>query len=503
MHKFLWVFISSLFLFTIGCDERGFQDATPLSFEARWTPFSSPAPFVETVVPTQVSIESPEITPVPSPLTVSTPISVALHFPATIEGQVLDKVTGESLEQAVVLAMPLDDAMLFTRPMTGTAMAIAETNAEGFFVFEALPEKTQLQVLMPGYRKEIQNIVSSQAIYDIELTPFEVKAIYLTAYTAAGKSTMEQMFGLLETTELNAIVIDVKLDALGEVGKVAYPSELPAVRDLKTSVNYLDMSWIVQQARERGIYTIARLPIMRDDVLARAQPAWGIKRPDDGLWYDQDGLFWIDPFQREAWDYNIALAQEIARLGFDEIQFDYIRFPADANASMMVLSTPISPKDNPGEMYQLIAEYLEKAHQAINAAGAFFSVDVFGLVTWRPMWEVGQKLDLMMTHTDYICPMIYPSLYSAGDVGYEIPDAFPYDIVLESLRKGRKQMGDGARARFRPWLQGFNAVWLENYSLYGREMIQLQVQAVADFHQATGWSLWNPTSDYDPNWFNP
>lgn len=450
-----------------------------------------------------IEIAATDYTSQTLPLPESSTTLDAILRPSFVQGTIVDASTGQPISDAIVLAMPAPGwPVTPTLPFTGTAASVVRSGPDGRYKLDNVPEGAQIQVLMPGYRKAIKPFIEGEFENDIKLEPFEVKAIYITAATATDKNAMRELFDLVDRTELNAVVIDVKLDIVGDVGRIGYKSKLPIVQELGTDIDWIDMAWITAEARSRGIYTIARMPVMRDDVVATSNPEWAVKRAGGGLWADHGGLHWLDPFQHGVWDYNIGLAKEIADFGFDEIQYDYIRFPSDGNVNVMVFSQPLDRREHGSQsMYETITGLLKETHQVLYSSGAFFSIDVFGYATWRDMWEIGQKLEMMAEHTDYICPMVYPSHYSLGELGFDHPDLYPYEIVLDSLQRGAPRI-EGRRALFRPWLQAFTASWLPVYAKYDRAMIRKQIQAVDDFGKAKGWALWNAANYYDPSWLN-
>lgn len=426
----------------------------------------------------------------------------AVLQPSTVRGTVVDAETGKPLSKGTVIAMPAVANADATQPFTGTAVATTRLAPDGTYVLSDVPEGVQIQVLSPGYRKNWTTLSEGNFTADLKVEPFTAKAIYITAATASSKTALSEVFDLVDQTELNAVVIDIKLDIAGDVGGVGYLSKHPLVLEAGTSEDYLDMPWIVAEAKRRNIYLIGRMAVMRDNRLADAKPEWAAKsRITGGVWEDDGGLKWLDPFNPKVTEYNVGIAKEIADFGFDEVQFDYIRFPSDGSTSNLIFSQPIDPQNNPEPMYEAIGGVLKQAHTAINGSGAFFSIDVFGYATWRNMWEIGQSLEIMADYTDYVCAMVYPSHYDRNELGFDNADAYPYEIVKDSITKGQKRM-EGKYAVQRPWLQGFTATWLSPVTSYGRAELQAQMRAVAEVPGTRGWTIWNAANAYDPNWFN-
>lgn len=438
--------------------------------------------------------------------TLKTPASTTLDItlrPSTVRGTAIDADTGKPLSKGTIIAMlkPFDGADE-TRPFTGTAVTMTRVLTDGTYTLTDVPENAQIQLLSPGYKKAWTSLSEGNFTADLKAEPFVVKAIYITASAASSKKWVSDLFDLVDRTELNAVVVDIKLDIAGNVGGVGFMSKSPLVIEAGTAEDYIDMEWLVEEAHKRDIYLIARMAVMRDNRLVEAQPTWAAQSKITGEpWEDDGGLKWLDPFNPNVTEYNVTLAQEIASYGFDEIQFDYIRFPSDGSTSNLVFSQPIDPKNNPKVMYNAIGDVLKRAHKDINGAGSFFSIDVFGYATWRNMWEIGQSLEVMADHTDYVCAMVYPSHYDRNELGFDNADAHPYEIVNDSIIKGQKRM-EGKYAVQRPWLQAFTATWLNPVTNYGRAEVRAQMQAVYDVPGTYGWTLWNAASEYDDNWFD-
>ncbi|MBI3659214.1 hypothetical protein HY230_01915 [Candidatus Acetothermia bacterium] len=304
----------------------------------------------------------------------------------TFSGTIIDSATGKVIRDAVIIAMPPSAGETDkTLPFKGVALSMTHSDARGNYKLDPVPVGAQIQVLVPGYRKSLALVEAGRSVFNIALTAFDAKAIYITAATASSKNALRALFDLVDRTELNAVVVDAKLDFVGDVGRIAYNSQLSVVRELKTSRAAIDMAWLVAEAHRRGIYVIARIPVMRDDVLARAKPEWAIKHASGGLWADDHQFHWLDPFQPGVKDYHLSLAQEIAQMGFDEIQFDYIRFPSDGETWMMRFSQAYDPLHNPEPMYEAIVQLLKEIDEAVHRRGVFFSIDVFGYATWRDL----------------------------------------------------------------------------------------------------------------------
>lgn len=437
------------------------------------------------------------------PLSQTANLNVALR-PDELYATLIDETTGDPIRFATIIATP-------TLTDTAVTMARIDNSTDGQFVLEDLPEEGFVQVLSPGYRKAVLEIEPGKLPAEIELEQHYIRSLYIKSSTAAYlPGVLEEFFDIIDATELNAIVIDLKSDNMGDLGLIYYQSEVPIIKELGTSQDILDIRAILADAKSRDIYTIARIHIFsHDNMLAETMPEWAAQdrngcTPNENricngdIFYADWDIAWLDPWNQNIWEYNIQLGVEAAQLGFDEIQFDYIRFASDAkNLKDMVLSKPIDPENNPEAMYENIAAFMEQAHEAINGVGAFFSADVFGYASWFPQPTIGQNIELMGEHADYICPMVYPSHYFPQELGFENAAAHPYEIVHESLKHGEEMLED-KRASQRPWLQDFTLLWVPDELIveYGESEVRAQIEATEDFPPATGWALWNSDNEY-------
>ncbi len=286
-----------------------------------------------------------------------TPIELTLR-PDVLSGKLVDAETGEPIKNAAILAALESNGtdVAFTRIISST---------DGVFTLDGAPESGVLKVLAPGYARYEVELKAGAIPETIELEPFAAKALYITAAVAsAGEKYVAQYLDAIDATELNTIIVDLKSDLRDDLGLVYYDSQTPMVKELKTSADYVDMQAFVDECKRRGIYAIARVQLFsHDNALADAKPEWAIQNPDTGKVYaDLPGpgirYAWLDPWNRNVWDYNIALAVEAAQMGFDEINFDYIRYPDGSDLATYgtdyKFSQPTDPKNNPDAMYDNI-----------------------------------------------------------------------------------------------------------------------------------------------------
>lgn len=342
-----------------------------------------------------------------------------------------------------------------------------------------------------------------------------VKGIFVTG-PMAGTDNMENLIDLVDRTELNAIVMDVKNDE----GRVVYKMQIPEVEETGAGIRYVqDMEGLMAECKKKNIYMIARIVAFKDPFLAEVKPEWCIHNPDGSIFKDKGGLAWLNPYNREVWDYLLAIAQEALKMGFDEVQFDYLRFSTDTGMDSVDLGKEAEDKDR----QQIIAEFTQFAADKIHEAGGVISADVYGMVIDSEADQkiVGQNYVELSRYLDYISPMIYPSHYGPYNYNIPVPDAEPYRLVLTALQSSKKVLAgipvttvsgnelpgytaeelaalepmDSIRAEVRPWLQDFTAAWVTGHISYGAEEIRAQIQAVYDAGYEE-WILWNASNRY-------
>lgn len=310
-----------------------------------------------------------------------------------------------------------------------------------------------------------------------------VKGLYLTAYSAGNPKKIDEIIKLINSTELNAVVIDIK----DYSGKILYDSHIPLVKKIKSSENRLgDVEKLIKKLHKNNIYVIARQTVFQDPLLAEKKPEWAIKSKAGGLWRDNKGLAWVDPTRQEVWNYNLAIAKEAAGLGFDELNFDYVRFPSDGNMSAVVYNT----KDK--KRYEVMGEFYNFLGEKLSSYPVWISLDMFGFVMEKSGSDdmgIGQRLVDAVGAVDYVCPMMYPSHYPSGHLGLKNPAAYPGLVVDNGMKKGEKWFLN-SRATVRPWLQAFNIG-----AVYDAGKIREQIDTVEKYSNA-GWLLWNAANRY-------
>jgi hypothetical protein len=316
-----------------------------------------------------------------------------------------------------------------------------------------------------------------------------VRALYVNRFAAQSSKRMKQMIQIADETEINAFVIDLK----DEFGLNYSPSNPEYAKNAGTSGTIKGLPALLDTLRAHHILPIARMVVFKDSVTARVHPEWTIRKQDGSVWRDKKSLAWVNPYHHELWDYNIGVAEELVKMGFSEIQFDYIRFP-EPYAS---LPKQVFPDSKGMSKPDVLAAYLKAAHGRLDKLGARTTADVFGLVTTvgGPL-EVGQYWEKISPNVDVVLPMVYPSHYPHGDLGLAVPNAEPYRVLKISLSKAKERdqkLGIKMPEHVRPWLQAFTL----GKPAYGPAEIEAQKKGAYDAGY-DGWVLWNPGSKYEP-----
>jgi hypothetical protein len=297
---------------------------------------------------------------------------------------------------------------------------------------------------------------------------------------------MRSLIAMADSTEINAFVIDIK----DEFGINYVSSDSLVRRNAGRAGTIPDVSALLDTLRAHHIVPIARIVVFKDSVAARLNPSWTIRKADGTLWRDKKGLAWVNPFDHELWEYDFRVAEEVARLGFREIQFDYIRFPEPYKS----LPTQVFPGAGDGNRSAVLAEFLQTARGRLRKLGARTTADVFGLVASVPgALEVGQQWERLAPAADVLLPMVYPSHYPAGSFNLPHPNGEPYKVVYAAISAAhRRDVTLGLTGQqVRPWLQAFSL----GSPRYGASELMAQKRAVYDAGYQ-GWVLWNPGSQY-------
>jgi len=332
--------------------------------------------------------------------------------------------------------------------------------------------------------------------------PEIINSVYITSWSASKKSHIDYILNLAKSTEINAVVVDVK-DYSGHIG-YDISSEIDKYGAKQKRISDIDK--LVEEFHKSGIYTIARITVFQDPILAKARSDLAIHDKNKlifatsdfsflTLWFDKDGLAWIDPSAKESWDYNISIAKDAIKRGFDEVNFDYVRFPSDGSLENMIF--PFF--DGKTEKSLIIRDFFQYLSREL--AGAKISIDLFGLTTVsNDDLGVGQKIEDAFLNFDYVCPMVYPSHYADGFQGYDNPAEYPYEVIkysmdsaISRLKTFNEKKEQGRITKLRPWIQDFNLG-----ATYDFLAVQMEIKAIKDALKDDfyGYMAWNSKNFY-------
>lgn len=346
-------------------------------------------------------------------------------------------------------------------------------------------ERLRDPILMMSTDEKIYHILQGMTkdYRPVKKEAVEVKGIYMSGRVFQAPYLFDRLIKLVDKTELNSLVIDIKDDE----GCLTTDMNIPLTKEIKARIHKgSNIEKNMELLYEKNIYPIARIVVFKDPTLAEGKPDLAIKKYDGTLWRDRKGLAWVDPHSHIVWEYAVDVAKEAAKMGFREIQFDYVRFPTDGD-----LKNAVYPYETEQKKEDVIKEFLQYAKKELEPYKVFVAADVFGLTTLTlDDMGMGQKFEKIITGVDYICPMIYPSHYGPGNYGFANPNAYPYEVVKNALLDAKKKTGD-SNVIVRPWLQDFNL----GKPSYGVSEVRAQIKATYDAGY-NEWILWNAGNRY-------
>ncbi len=399
----------------------------------------------------------------------------------TIEESLPDGMTADfALTRQVANGRVLDaDGQPLQGAIVKSGERTAVSTGDGTFELTGIAPGAEVTVVASGYEDASLAIPDSMEFGDIALDKVMIKGVYANKGLLGTPGGLESLIEIANTTEINAIVVDIKEYT------IFYDSQVQFFRDAGTVEPIYDANEVIAKLRENDIYIIARLVVFQDPFVAEARPDLAVKDSTTGdLWRNDIGLAWVDAFHEEVWDANIALALEALSLGFDEIQYDYVRFPSDGDLGV----AQFSQEYNAEGRQAAITEFVRRSYEAIHAVNGKLSADLFGYITLVDDEQyIGQRFTQLEPYLDYISMMIYPSHFSEGNIASAPghPNDYPYETIYESLERA-EQLVPGSGAKFRPWLQDFNYGGMRDYTA---KDIRAQIDAAEDFG-ASGWLLW-------------
>lgn len=385
---------------------------------------------------------------------------------AAYDGKIIDEKTKKPISDAIVT---INSEFFRTEP-------------DGIFHLNGTGKI--LKIRAPGYAKKELDTSTLKNPSEITLTPFKVKALYLSGYGITSSKLRNGALDTIKRNDMNALVIDFKADR----AFIPFKVNIPLAEEIGAQDNILvkDPAALIADLKKKNLYLIARIVVFKDDLLADAKPEWTVKRGGRPF-RDREHLQWMDPFQKEVWNYNISVAKAAAEMGFDEVQFDYVRFPDTKGVQFSQPSTVATRT-------KAISEFLMSAYTALAPYNIMVSADIFGYVPWNTDdTGIGQDINKVLSSVDVVSLMLYPSGFQFGIPKYRNPIKNTYEIVRLSLEEAQERSGEPT-VRFRPWLQAFR-----DYAFGGgdftEERMRLQIKAVDDFG-ASGYMFWNPRNVY-------
>ena len=351
---------------------------------------------------------------------------------------------------------------------------------DGTYQLDGVSEGDEIVIRASGFESQTSSIGPGGEIAEVRLPNQMIKAVYANYNLLTSEGGIESLIDIANTTEINAIVIDVK------EGVIFYDSQVPFFNEVGTVRPVYDLDEILSKLMDNGIYAIARMVVFQDPLVAEARPDLAVHDVNGGLWVNVQGVGWVSAFHEELWEANIDLAVELVERGFDEVQYDYVRFPSDGD-----LSTADFGREYTAEAREAaITEFMRRSHEAVNAAGGYLAADLFGFVTIMDDEQyIGQRFSALAPYLDFVCMMIYPSHFEEGNIASAPghPNDYPYETIYESLERA-DAIVPNSRLKFRPWIQDFS-YGFNGLRDYTAEDVRAQIDAAEDFG-ASGWMLW-------------
>jgi hypothetical protein len=355
-----------------------------------------------------------------------------------------------------------------------------------------LPKENKELPKVTENKKEQKNAVVDPAslipVTHIQ-TPEKVRALYMSAWVAGSDKFRNSLIKIVDETELNAVVIDIK----DSTGRISFAMDDPKIKEIGSPENRIEnIRKLTSLLHSKNIYIIGRISVFQDPYLTKLKPEWAIKKKSDGgIWKDKKGLSFLDPTNKKVHEYILSIAQNSYKEGFDEINLDYIRYPSDGDIKDINynLIAGKTRADNLEVFFKYISTEIKKTDNVP------ISADVFGLTTEATDdMGIGQVWEKAIPYFDFICPMVYPSHYPTGYAGYKNPALYPYEVINRALISAvtKSKAINQNISKIRPWLQDFDLG-----ATYTKEMIQNEIKAVYD-NGLNSWMLWDPANKYTP-----
>lgn len=368
-------------------------------------------------------------------------------------------------------------------------------------IYDGWPEKPEPETEAATTEPPSETAPAEEPAQPIKIPTVKVKGLYVTAWSAGMEDRMAHYIELCDTTEINTLVIDVKDDR----GNITFLNAIPGAAQASDNI-IPDIGKTMARLKAHGIYTVARLSCFKDPLWSGLHPEQALQNARGAPWRDADGITWLNPYNKDSWAYIAAVAKEAARIGFDEVQLDYVRFPTGGRLDAI----DFAGADAAQSKAEVIGEFLRYIREALADTKVCLSADVFGITAMHrgDHENIGQDVDVMARNADMLSLMLYPSHFAnkrqngqgqiIGETLFPAPDTQPYEVIYNSLIMIKYRVPqDGKRAGMRPYLQDFTASYLGSgyYLTYTAQQVREQIQAVYDagFEE---WILWNASGAY-------
>ncbi|MGZ8481551.1 MAG: putative glycoside hydrolase, partial [Candidatus Limnocylindria bacterium] len=415
------------------------------------------------------------------------PASVAVPDEGALEAELRPNVLRGTVTDET--GAPLADVRVF---VDGTEELVL-TDGSGAYELPGIPESGVVIFKRAGYRLgEIP--IGEEVAMDVALGRYDVRALYAPSSVFESTNGLEELLALVDATEVNALVIDVKETD----GQLYYSTDLEAAVEVGAvrETPIFDLDELLPMLRDRGIYTIARMVVMKDNTVTAARPELAVRNVFTGEpWRDYIGGAWLDPSAPGVAEYVAAIAVDLADRGFDEVQLDYVRFYSDGPYAEADTTLPNSQSFRLPAMQRV----LRVVSEALATKRAFLAADVFPIsFILADDQGIGQRPEVVMPYVDYACPMAYPSHFGPGVFGFAVPNDHPYEVVDGTLAIMNDQAAEWPVA-LRPWIQDFG---YGEFLKYTPQQVAAQIQAATD-RSAHGWMVWNPLTNFSEAAFGP
>lgn len=388
----------------------------------------------------------------------------AVDLLATLHNiRVLDKSTLE----------PIKGALISNHDETVTSDKSGQASLE--------PSNDKIYIKAYGYRQQSIGLETSTVLME----PFIPKALYVSFWAAGSKKYMRRILALAKETEINTVIFDIK----NEYGDLSYKTDVKLAEKIGAHQNrrIFNIKKFIQSLKDNGLYVIGRVVVFKDERLADNKKALALKKLDGNIWRNKEKLAWVDPFETKVHEYVAAIAADAASQGVDEINFDYVRFPLKSD---LVYKEELNQRNR----VAAITSFLKTANKALVPYNVYTSVDTYGYVCWNNNdTNIGHTIKSLSKHSDYIAPMLYPSGFGPGILGYKNPTDHPYEIINGSINEALRK-NDIHPSRFRPWLQSFKDYGFDRKFFRSKE-VSAQIKG-AENASCSGWMLWNPSSRF-------